>query len=67
MEILDHHTFRSKEELERKLEHYTDIAARDLLERGRKPGLLKAMAVHDGSLFEETYNLLNLFRHGLDE
>ncbi len=41
---LHHHTFRSTEELERKLEHYTDIAARDLRERGRRPGLLKVLA-----------------------
>jgi glycosyltransferase involved in cell wall biosynthesis len=40
---LDHHTFRSNEELERKLEHYTDIAAGELRERGGNAGLLKVL------------------------
>jgi glycosyltransferase involved in cell wall biosynthesis len=41
---LHHHTYRSKEELERKLEHYTDIAAAELRERGGNAGPLKVLA-----------------------
>ena len=40
---LHHHTFRSREELERKLEHYTDIAAGELRERGGNAGPLKVL------------------------
>jgi glycosyltransferase involved in cell wall biosynthesis len=41
---LHHNTFRSTEELERKLEHYTEIAARELQERGGNAGPLKVLA-----------------------
>ena len=41
---LHHCTFRSTEEMERKLENYTDMAARDLREHGRTPGRLKMLA-----------------------
>ncbi len=41
---LHHHTFGSAEELERKLGHYTDIAARDLQESGRRTSRLATLA-----------------------
>jgi glycosyltransferase involved in cell wall biosynthesis len=41
---LHHHTFRSKEEMEQKLDHYTDIAARDLQERGSGTSRLTTLA-----------------------
>jgi glycosyltransferase involved in cell wall biosynthesis len=41
---LHHHTFGSKEELERKLARYTDIAAAELRERGGNAGPMKELA-----------------------
>ncbi|MBK8594286.1 MAG: glycosyltransferase family 2 protein [Holophagales bacterium] len=41
---LHHHTFGSTEELERKLAHYTDIAAAELCERGANGGPMKELA-----------------------
>jgi glycosyltransferase involved in cell wall biosynthesis len=41
---LHHYTYRSTEELERKLEHYTDIAAGELRERGSGTNRLTTLA-----------------------
>ncbi|NPA45756.1 MAG: glycosyltransferase family 2 protein [Chlorobi bacterium] len=58
-----HYTFETREEMHRKLELYTRIAALDLVRRGKKPYLFK-MLVNPLAAFIKWYFLKGGFRDG---
>jgi glycosyltransferase involved in cell wall biosynthesis len=58
-----HHTFETPEEIERKLEHYTDLAALDLRDKGKHGSRMTALA-HGSVSFVKWYFLKGSYLDG---